>query len=57
MMEAMGATEYMNFNRFVGDAQRVAKELGVKWKKAYEDALMRYFSEVDATADVVLDAS
>jgi type I restriction enzyme M protein len=57
MMEAMGATEYMNFNRFVGDAQRVAKEHGVKWKKAYEDALMRYFSEVDATADVVLDAS
>ena len=55
LFEGMGGREYLDFNKFVDDAKAIAKEHGYKWKKAYAEALQKYFTEICSDAEIVCD--
>ena len=55
LLEDMGYNTYTNFNAFIEDAKAASKKHGYKWKKANYEALIKYFSEVNPEADIVLD--
>ena len=55
LFEGMGSREYLSFNKFVDDAKAIAKKHGYKWKKAYTEALQKYFTEVCPDAEIVCD--
>lgn len=55
LLEEMGSKEYLDFNQFIENAKAACKKNGDKWKKAYGEALMKYFSEVWPDAEIVRD--
>jgi len=55
LLEEMGSKEYLDFNQFIENAKAACKKNGDKWKKAYGEALMKYFSEVCPDAEIVRD--
>lgn len=55
LLEEMGSKEYLDFNLFIENAKAACKKNGDKWKKAYGEALMKYFSEVCPDAEIVRD--
>lgn len=55
LLEEMGSKEYLDFNQFIENAKATCKENGDKWKKAYGEALMKYFAEVCPDAEIVRD--
>ena len=57
LLEEMGSKEYFDFNLFFENAKAACKKNGDKWKKAYGEALMKYFAEVCPDAEIVRDDS
>ena len=55
LFEETHGEEYNDFNIFIEDAKVASKKLGFKWKKAYFEALLKYFTETDPYAEIVLD--
>ena len=55
LLEEMGSKEYLDFNQFIENTKAACKKNGDKWKKAYGEALMKYFSEVCPDAEIVRD--
>jgi type I restriction enzyme M protein len=55
LLEEMGSKEYLDFNQFIENAKAACKKNGDKWKKAYGEALMKYFSKVCPDAEIVRD--
>lgn len=56
LLEATKGAEFLNFNTFIELAKTTAKKHAVKWKKAYQDALQKFFTTVCPEAEIVLDA-
>lgn len=55
LFEETDGKEYTNFNAFIDDAKAASKKHGYKWSKTYNDALLKYFTEVCPEADIVFD--
>lgn len=55
LFEETDGKEYTNFNAFIEDAKAASKKHGYKWSKTYNDALLKYFTEVCPEADIVFD--
>ena len=45
----------MNYNQTMADLEKAVKKAGLKWPKKRQDAIRKYFTEVDENASVVLD--
>ena len=57
MLEETNGKEYMDFNAFIADVKAASAKHGYRWKKAYSEALLKYFTEVCPDAEIVLDAN
>lgn len=55
LFEETNGKEYMDFAAFIEDAKAASKKHGYKWKKANYDALLKYFTEPCAEAEIVRD--
>lgn len=55
LFEETQGKEYLDFNRFITEAKASSKKHGFKWKKANQDALQRYFTEICPDAEIVVD--
>lgn len=45
----------MDFNQTIAELEKAVKKAGLKWPKKRQDAIRKYFTEVDENASVVLD--
>lgn len=45
----------MNYNQTMDELENAVKKAGLKWPKKRQDAIRKYFTEVDENASVVLD--
>ena len=45
----------MDYNQTITDLEKAVKKAGLKWPKKRQDAIRKYFTEVDENASVVLD--
>lgn len=45
----------MDYNQTITDLEKAVKKAGIKWPKKRQDAIRKYFTEVDENASVVLD--
>lgn len=55
LFEDTQGKEYLDFNLFIEEAKAATKKHGFKWKKANQDALQRYFTEICPDAEIVVD--
>lgn len=55
VLEETEGKEYLDFNVFIEESKSACKKHDIKWKKAYWDALMKYFTEVCPDAEIVRD--
>lgn len=55
LLEEFGYKKYNDFGLFIKDAKAASAKHGYKWKKAYFDALLKHFTEVCQTAEIVRD--
>ena len=55
LFEELGTEEYSNYNTFIGKAKNATTKHNFKWKKANEDALLKYFTTTSPDAEIVLD--
>ena len=55
LLEETNGQEFLDFNKFIDLAKKIADKHNIKWKKANTDALFRCFAEVCPDAEPVLD--
>ena len=55
LFEETHGKEYFDFNVFIEDCKRASLKHGYKWKKANYEALLKCFTEVCPSAEIVID--